>query len=118
MTRTFRLFYQKFKLDLSAAVLHEVEFAAISLTNHQVHCIAQRIQLCTDAFRVMTASPQLYGEQLRVRREQQMCIAYLNGHIPSLAASIVNVPSHEDFLLILSSLKQQFYSWFIILYNN
>ena len=118
MSRTFRLYYHKFRLDLTAAVLHEIEFTGMPPTAAQSRLIAQRIQTCTDAFRVMIASPQLYGEHLRVRREQQMCIAYLNRHIPSLAASIVNVPSHEDFSLILSSLKQQFYTWFAVMYNN
>ena len=118
MSRTFRLFYQKFRLDLTAAILHEIEFNGMPLTYVHSSSIAQRIQACTDACRVMVTSPQFYSEQLRVRREQQMCIAFLNGHIQSLAASIVNTPLHDDFSPALSSMKQQFYSWFAVLYNK
>ena len=118
MTRTFRQIYGRFHLDLTKAVLRELEAPSLNLTCEQSRIIAQRINDCTDAFRVMVASPQVHSSPLRVRREQQMCVTYLTGHIPSLASAIVNTPSHADFTSTITAIKNKFYPWFFILYNT
>ena len=118
MTRTFRKLYGRFHLDLTQAVLRELEAPSLNLTSEQSRIIARRINDCTDAFRVMIASPQVHASPLRVRREQRMCVTFLTGHIPSLAQAIVNTPPHADFTSSITAIKTKFFSWFFILYNT